>query len=194
VRTDHIVSTMAVANQLGVISLGALWWGSSYTTDQLRETAAVEFIRQADFLSMAWNEQDDELLLGIGDGVNTTSDSLLMYSDFGVAMNALAIGPRPEEDPFGPFTTVKPTCSHATPDAPAVEVAAHAAAALALAAKAVPEFSTIGKEKATMYITKAESLLKFSIAKAPLDGTKAQAALVTDPKKRPKYGVCCQYD
>ena len=98
---------MAVASQTGIVSLGMLWWSNVFVTG-VRDVAAAEIQRQADFLTSAWDAENSELLIGVGDSINTTSNQLDMYSDFGSADRALAIGPQPDTDPFGPLVRPPP--------------------------------------------------------------------------------------
>ena len=100
---------MAVAAQTAVTALGMSWWETSYT-DATRSDAVAEILRQGNFLANAWSAQEQTLLVGIGDAFNESADppSLLTYSDFGIAPNALMIGQPPADDPFGQNTTVRP--------------------------------------------------------------------------------------
>ena len=91
-----------MASQTGIVSLGMLWWSNVFNTG-VRNVAAAEIQRQADFLTSAWDAKNSELLIGVGDSINDTTNQLDMYSDFGSADRALAIGPQPDTDPFGPL-------------------------------------------------------------------------------------------
>ena len=97
-----------MASQTGIVSLGMLWWSTSFADSAVRELAAVEVKRQADFLTSAWDAENSKLLIGVGDGINTTAPpserKLLMYTDFASAKDALAIGNQSaSDDPFGPL-------------------------------------------------------------------------------------------
>jgi hypothetical protein len=94
---------MAVAVQTGVTALGMVWWETSYAGagDAFRRKAVSEILRQGAFLASAWDGQ--QLLIGVGDGINKTDNSLLTYGDFGTAPNALLIG---KDDAFGQPTMV----------------------------------------------------------------------------------------
>jgi hypothetical protein len=158
-HADHIVSTMAIAEELGVIALGALWWDGAYRNSTTKKRAAEEIVRQGAFLASAWDADKQELLMGIGDQANKDGE-LLTYSDFAEAQRALAIGP-PGEDNVTQ-TTVQPQCSYASPDKPAADVAAHTAAALALGSMAVKNF-TGSQDQAAGWLEAAEGMLQWSL-------------------------------
>jgi hypothetical protein len=179
---------MAVASQTGIISLGMLWWDTSYTGDT-KAAAVAEVLRQGKFLSSAWDAQNKQLLIGIGDQMNSTArpPSLLMYSDYGAAPRALAVGdPKPiggVPDPFGPKSPVAPQCSFAGEQG-AAEVAAHAAAALALASGVLKRYTRGHDTDLQDFINQAISLFEYSERLAPTSNNAVKATdAVTDPRK-----------
>lgn len=86
---DHIQSTIATAEEAGVLSLARLWWRDAFPAAALGELANYEIGRQALYLSKVWNPTTEEVLVGVGDQLNGTQ--LLMYEDFGSADFALQV-------------------------------------------------------------------------------------------------------
>lgn len=85
---------MATAEQTGVMALARLWWNSSFTGN-LASLALEEIGRQSLYLTSAWDADEEEVMVGVGDQLNTstTPPSLIMFSDFGSADFALAVRP-----------------------------------------------------------------------------------------------------
>lgn len=83
----------------------------------------------------------------------------------------MQIGENPDNE-FGQPIPVEPECTFTTPDAPAADVAAHSAAALALSSLALTEFVTIaeGAPTAAEMLEAADGLFEYSKTKAPLTG------------------------
>ena len=177
---------MAVAEQTALLGLGAAWWISGYTVErELQSIVADELARQGEFLVSAWDSANRELLIGVGDQMTETADpvSLLTYSDFAGAPDALAVGP-PDESIIPrrnnitdlntdnlPKQTVAPECSWADDGAsPAADVAAHAAAALALGYAAMDKLTKTGDIDLESWVTTAEELLEYSTDMAPHSG------------------------
>ena len=187
---------MAIAEQLGVVALGALWWDNAYAPTPVRRLAVEEFVRQGRFLTEAWDAENKQLLVGIGDG--RTDGRLTTYKDFGDAERAFAIGDPPKDDPFGPQTRVPATCTYADPTQPSAEVAAHAAAALALGTMAVQNM-TRDADITEGWLEAAESMYEWSVELAPPGGRrqsqlKTAARDVTDTRVpagggKPDFGV-----
>jgi hypothetical protein len=123
---------MAQSEEVGALALGRLWWARKYDSagQNISSDSIAEIIRGATWLSKVWSEDLQEVLVGVGDQINPNNGTLLTYSDFGTADRALMVGPRPADNISGQPTTIPPTCTYTTPDKPAAEVAAHAAAAL----------------------------------------------------------------
>jgi hypothetical protein len=169
-RADHIVSTMAAAESAGVLALGQLWWHGTYVSAPYNTSVALltEIIRQATWLAKTWNADTRQVLVGVGDQVDPATNTLVAYRDFGTADYALMVGPPPATRPFGQATTLPPSCTYTTAAAPAAEVAAHAAAALALSSHVAINHSASGDVQARDWIMKAQELLSYSISVAPI--------------------------
>jgi hypothetical protein len=193
-RADHIVSTMAVASQTGIVSLGMLWWSTSFT-GSTQATAAQEVLRQGEFLASAWDASKPELLVAIGDQSDPRdAASLMTYSDYGAAPRALQAGPPLFKG--GVPEPVPPVCTYADATKGAAEVAAHAAAALALASGVVKGLrGGVDETTRTTFIAQAESLLAYSLKLAPTASAKPAGVDATDPRPAPgsaaKFGVRC---
>jgi hypothetical protein len=185
-HADHIVSTLAIAEELGVIALGALWWDAGYT-NKTRDRVATEMTRQGRFLTQAWDAQTQELLVGIGDQKDRTDGSLLTFKDFAEAQRALAVGPPSGADGDNVTqTTVRPECSYASPTKPAADVAAHSAAALALGSMAVQNF-TKNEALTKGWLEAAEGMLKWSVSLTGDLTNKSDTFGVVDVKDLTKF-------
>jgi hypothetical protein len=86
---DHIISTMAIAEEVGVLSLARLWWRRTIGEDELALLANREIARHMRYLYKAWDAKNKELLVGIGD--QSDDDGLVAYKDFGTAGFALQV-------------------------------------------------------------------------------------------------------
>jgi hypothetical protein len=182
---------MAIAEELGVIALGALWWDAGYINDTTRTRAALEIARQGAFLASAWDSEEQELLIGIGDQINKETGQLWTYSDFAEAQRALAIGPPSEED-NSTLTTVRPTCSFASPKKPAADVAAHSAAALALGSMAARNLT--GDATLTEgWLEAAAGMLKWStdLTRQKQPGEVTEVVNTTSALGKQDFGVRC---
>jgi hypothetical protein len=90
VAVDHVQSTLATAQQAGVMSLARLWWREAFPAANLGELVNYEIGQQAIYLAQVWNSASEEVLVGVGDQL-TASGDLLMYEDFGSADFALQV-------------------------------------------------------------------------------------------------------
>lgn len=81
----------------------------------------------------------------------------------------LQVGPPLTE--FGQKTPVNPKCTYTTDEKPAAEVAAHAAAALALAAQSIKLYGPDNDQMITprSMLDAAEAMLQYSTKKAPFN-------------------------
>lgn len=94
-RADHVIVTMATANQVAVMSMALTWWKA--TIGQLGGLGVRadrdEILRGAAYLISAWDPSTGaagRLLLGVGDQLNINGVPEL-YSDFGSAVDALQV-------------------------------------------------------------------------------------------------------
>ena len=83
---------MATAEQTGVMALARLWWNASFTGTNAN-LALEEIGRQSLYLTAAWDADEEEVMVGVGDQLNTSTNppSLIMFSDFGRADFALSV-------------------------------------------------------------------------------------------------------
>lgn len=94
-RADHVIVTMATANQVAVMSMALTWWKNTIGQLGGREVRADrdEILRGAAYLISAWDPSAGaagRLLLGVGDQLNINGVPEL-YSDFGSAVDALQV-------------------------------------------------------------------------------------------------------
>lgn len=108
------------------------------------------------------------MLVGVGDQLDAAGN-LRAYEDFGTADFALMVGPPPEDQPFGQATYVPPDCTYSSAGAAAAEVAAHAAAALALSSHVARNYSGASATQVPDWLFKAQELLAYSVAVSPVD-------------------------
>jgi hypothetical protein len=104
--------------------------------------------------------------------------------------SCLQVGENPD-NPNGQRLTEAAECTYSNPEAPAADVAAHAAAALALSSNVVANFVEVaaGGETAESMLASAEALFEYSKTKAPLEGVLSTNA--TDAGQT-NFGVRCQ--
>ena len=160
---------MATAESTGVLALGQLWWADTWAKAAFAADNALiaEIVRSATWLSKTWNNATGQVLVGVGDQLESQTGKLLAYEDFGTADAALKVGEPSKK--FGQATTVAPQCTYTTPEKPAAEVAAHAAAALALAGHVSRNHSAVdGKMQQADWTLKAQKLLDYSMKAAPI--------------------------
>jgi hypothetical protein len=167
---DHVVSTMAAAQSAGVLALGQLWWADVWqnATSQSGNRLIEEIVRQGQFLAKTWDAETKQVLVGVGGQINPANDTLYAYQDFGTADRALMVGPPPADNKFGQPTTVAPECSWSSSGKPAGEVAAHAAAALALASHVAFNHTVMGTALRNDWLLKAQALLDHSMRVSPI--------------------------
>ena len=111
-HADHVQSTMATAEETGVLSLARLWWNASFT-GTLSTLALEEIGRQSIYLTKAWDATAEEVLVGVGDQLNTSNPDnpeLVMFSDFGTADIALQVRPGLWRGPAHACTWTLSTC------------------------------------------------------------------------------------
>eukprot|EP00892_Ulva_mutabilis_P009409 jgi/Ulvmu1/6840/UM031_0045.1 len=170
---DHVVVTMATANQVATMSLSFVWWRE--TIGQLGSAVlrAVrdELLRGSAYLIRAWEPGRNDagrVMLGVGDQLDL-SGLPEMYQDFGTAPFALQIGNPPVR--FAQPLRVNPECTYTANDRPEPATAAHMAAALALGSIAVNVLSLAGDLNPTTMLKVAEELYQYSITNMPFDAT-----------------------
>lgn len=87
---DHVQSTIATAEEAGVLALARLWWRNSWPTPDLAGLVDFEIGQQALYLTKTFNPASEEVLVGVGDQLDA-SGNLVMYQDFGSADLALQV-------------------------------------------------------------------------------------------------------
>lgn len=94
-HADHVIVTMATANQVALMSLAVTWWKETIGQLGALELRADtdELLRGAAYLMRAWDPTKDDygrLMLGVGDQLSATGVPRL-YEDFGDAEDALQV-------------------------------------------------------------------------------------------------------
>lgn len=72
------------------MSLARLWWRDAFV-GTLNALSGEEIGRQSIYLAQTWDPDSEEVMVGVGDQINGTTNALLMYKDFGRADFALQV-------------------------------------------------------------------------------------------------------